>query len=399
MKSGIETEPAAYRFFRLLVHNLYEVLARNKVAVLFQKCKAWIIEGTVPGAGGGQTTRILVTEGGGQRAYISRLFFGTDFKCRYIGRHRLWQLVSPNSGWAKDCDAVVVGSTHRLDGIHPFKAAFCIPCWIDGCVDLRQNPEEFFRHSRNGKYNLKRILNADFQVSFTNDLDGFNHFYHKMYRPYILNVYNDTAQIQAYDSLKKRFLQSGELLILKDNSQAIAGMLMLFRNEIAIAHKLGVLDGNIRTARSGATSALYYYGMQRAHALGYTKLRLGGSRPFLSDGVLNFKLNCCDMQVDHYSSDAYFFMKFMRMSAGVRCFLMNNPFVCVDHDGMTVASFTPDLEDRRNVKRLQKIGSHCKIARQKIYAIGVDAQQDACHFPSGSNCIRITDDPHPISAI
>lgn len=397
MKSGIETEPAAHRFFRLLAYHLYEALAHNNVAVLFQKRKAWIIEGSVPGCD--QTTRILVSEGGGQRAYISRLFFGSNFRCRSIGRHRLWLIVSPNSGWTRDCDAVVVGSRHRLDGIHLFKAAFCIPCWIDGCVDLRKSPGAFFRHSRNGRYNLKRILKADFQVSFTNDLVAFNHFYHRMYRPYILNVYNDTAQIQAYESLKKRFLQSGELLILGDDSQVIAGMLLLYEDETAIAHKLGVLNGNIRIARSGATSALYYYGMRRAHALGYQKLRLGGSRPFLSDGVLKFKLNCCDMQVDHYSSDAYFFIKFIRMSEGVRCFLMNNPFVCVDHGSMTVASFAPDLEDNQNVNRLQKLGSHCKISHQKIYGIGDDTQPDACHFPSGSNCIRITDDPHPISAI
>lgn len=389
MKSGIEREPAAYRFFRSLLHNMYEVLADNLIASLFLKRKAWIAEGKVPGCD--QTTRILVSEDSGQRGYVCRMFFGLDFKCRCIGRHRLWRLVSPNSSLTKDCDAVIVGSKHQLNASHPIKAAFCIPCWVDGCVDLRKDPDEFFQNSRSARYNLRKVLRAEFEVSYAKDLSSFNLFYHKMYRPYILNVYNDAAQIEEYDSLKESFLKYGELLLLEQSSQVIGGLLMLQRNGIAIAYKLGILDGDIRTARNGTTSALYYYSMKRANALGFKKMRLGGSRAFLSDGVLKFKLDCCDMQIDHYSSDAYFLLKFLRMSEGVRHYLLKNSFVHIDRGKMTVASFTPDLQDRKRVNRLKKSGSRCQIARQKIYCIGEDDRHDTCLFPSGAKCIQVTD--------
>lgn len=388
MKSGIKTEPAMHRFFQQPLHCLHDVMAKNKVAALFQKRKAWIVEGTVPGCD--QTTRMLISAVRGQRAYIIKMFFGSDYKWRCSGPHRLWQLISLNSESTKSYDVVVIGSRYQLTAFPPFRNAFCIPCWIDGCVDLRKNTEEFFCHSKNARYNLRRILKADFQVSYVNDLSSFNYFYYKMYRPYILNVYNDAAQIQGHDSLKQSYLDGGELLLLKANSQVIGGMLMLLRNDIAITHRLGILDGNIRTARNGAVSALFYYGMRRANALGYKKLRLGGSRSFLRDGLLRFKLDICNMMIDHYSTNAYFYIKFVKMSEGVRCFLINNPFICLDHGTMAIISFTQDLEDCRKVNRLKKSASRCKLARHRIYGIGEKDSQDACHFPSGLKCLQVT---------
>jgi hypothetical protein len=107
-----------------------------------------------------------------------------------------------------------------------------------------------------------------------------------MYVAYLRKRFEDAIIV------KKVFFQNylsecGELLFLKKDDQIVAGALFDHVGDRYILLTLGLTDE--KYVREGATAALYYYGIKRAQEKGATSFDYGLSRPFIFDGVLNYK--------------------------------------------------------------------------------------------------------------
>ena len=79
------------------------------------------------------------------------------------------------------------------------------------------------------------------------------------------------------------------MILIKFKDQEIAGSLIAYKGHNARLWCFGIKDANPDYVKMGAFGALYYFSFQYLKNKGFKQVGVGGSRPFLNDGVLNYK--------------------------------------------------------------------------------------------------------------
>ncbi|HWR72226.1 MAG TPA: GNAT family N-acetyltransferase, partial [Nitrospirota bacterium] len=170
---------------------------------------------------------------------------------------------------------------------------------------------------------------------------AFEYFYSNMYLPYIKNRYGDRAFPMSHEDMVGK-LGCSELLFLTVRGERVAGDILLYEGDRARAWSTGVKDGDFSYVKAGAMKALDYLRYQYLAERGYKALHMGGSRPFLLDGVLRHKRELRVRVSDH--TKRYFSLSFTEGSVGAGAFLANNPFVYESQGTYRGALFIdPDL--------------------------------------------------------
>jgi hypothetical protein len=216
-----------------------------------------------------------------------------------------------------------------------------IPSWIDGQVDIAAERASLFR-SRNKSLqsDLSRIRRHNLHCEATQSLSQFDDFYHNMYLPYITRAHGDRSKVMTYGYVRTEFQKRRaftELLLIKQDQEFIAGVLIHYSKRRARLLTLGVKDGNPDYIDRGAVGAAYHFAIQRLADKGHTKIDLGGSRPFLKDGVLRYKRKW-HQRVSSRKGPA-FLVKVLCQTPGLRGFFANNPFAYKDAAGLQGAVF------------------------------------------------------------
>ena len=110
--------------------------------------------------------------------------------------------------------------------------------------------------------------------------------------------------------------------------------------------ELGVVPGDRVAAQVGKSSdalALYLASLQRARELGYDRLGIGMSRPFLNDGLLRYKRKW-GLRLNGEFGRGGVWLRFKPDSESARSFLCNNPFLHVSRGNIHGACFTGATE-------------------------------------------------------
>ena len=128
--------------------------------------------------------------------------------------------------------------------------------------------------------------NTGSDILYKKIFDALKFFYEKMHVPYIKKRYGNDANIESFNVFEK-ILKNGELMFIKLNGENVAGELYEINGDICFMHKKGVLNEN--HVKSGAMLAAYYFPILRAKEKNLKMVDLGGSKPFLLDGVLQHK--------------------------------------------------------------------------------------------------------------
>jgi len=118
---------------------------------------------------------------------------------------------------------------------------------------------------------------------------SFEIFYHSMYLPYVKSRYNETAIIMSPGEFKA-LSKTSSVLLIKNEDDFIAGVLMERDRAGFYIKILGIKDGNWEYVQSGAIGAIYYFSILEARKRGDSKLRIGATKPFLNDGLTRFKI-------------------------------------------------------------------------------------------------------------
>jgi len=273
------------------------------------------------------------------------------------------------NGYHKTCSFSVIQTGWKSDKFIRSKRMFCVPTWVFGSVDLTADFDAQLRNNKSAKRNLRKVKNGHFEVEVSSDPLLFEEFYYKMYQPYIYKRYGECAIDMSYNRLKGQFVNGSEILFVIKESQRIAGTMICYKDDNTVAYELGVRDGDFRWVEQGAISALYFNTINYCRSKGIKKLSLGGSRPFLSDGVLNYKLRNWNMKVDDYSKTFYFLIKQHRQSNFAQDFLSKNPFISLKNGDMVVNTFYLKKDKENNVTKdteakfikygLPKVDVHC----------------------------------------
>lgn len=322
----------------------------------------WTVEGEEKGSG--LPLSIACALSGENKKYMLALIFGNSYRERSLGRVWLWTIAAAAPAPSHSLVLVEVDESHIrfVEGM----GWFLIPNWVLGKVELPRDAGALRKVSRN----LRRLRRHDFRFEVTRDPRLFDDFYHNMYLPYIAQRFGDGADISSYEYLKAGF-DSCELLLVKDQDTSIAGQLILYEPRGPHLWEMGVRDGNRDYVAGGAVgSAVFHFSLEYLQDNGHTKAWLGWSRPFLRDGVLQFKRSWSQRIADN--GNRRFALKVLSPTPAAQAFLCNNPFVFKSGDcffgAVFVAGDAPLVAE--DIVQIDKDYFHDGLSRLFIYPLG-----------------------------
>ena len=116
--------------------------------------------------------------------------------------------------------------------------------------------------------------------------------------------------------------------------------------------------------------ALSHFGLQHLENKGYKKASLGYSRPFLHDGILQFKKKWSQRLVT--ADDEGFALKVLSRTPAAKAFLCHNPFIFRRRGKFFAAVFVygdrPPTDEE--IRAIHSDYSYAGLARLFIYCLG-----------------------------
>jgi hypothetical protein len=301
--------------------------------------QVWRLEGRERTSG---TPLVIVFAGQFEnKNYVAHLAFADSPVEQALGPRWLWTLLPPKRKWKSDgVDVRIIELYENQRRWLKERFQFFVPIWIGSELDLqravaRQNS------SKNARNDLRRMRKNETAFEVTKNRDAFEYFYSNMYLPYIKNRYGNRAFPMSHEEMVGK-LGCAELLFVTVHGERVAGDILLYEDDRARAWSAGVKDGDPSYVKAGAMRALDYLRSQYLAERGYKALHMGGSRPFLLDGVLRHKRELRARISDH--TKRYFSLSLTAGSAGAKAFIANNPFIYENKGTYRGAIFIePDL--------------------------------------------------------
>jgi hypothetical protein len=319
----------------------------------------------------GEPLRMLLLGRGIDRNYILQRAFRPGFE--ESGAKGRWLFELPGLIDRTRADLVVACDAAARNGWFSGERGFFLPRWIGGGVRL-DDALSLLKTSDNVKADLARIRKYKLSFEVSNDPVRYRWFHERMYAPYIASVYGKAGAIASLKEVEASVGRSLLMFVLRDG-EPISGQILLFEGDTARGWALGVLDGRRELTKVGAVSALYVFGIQAMAERGFKYLSFGGSRPFVDDGVLQFKKKW--RIVIRQASPTGFLISHFRDCSGARAFVDNNPFIHQQPGGeLRAAVFVSDPR-RLDVDRLRETLRKCQLkglASVDLYDTDLDLQ-------------------------
>lgn len=253
----------------------------------------------------------------------------------------VWKLKKFVKGITADNDLVMVEMANRIVS-HFLRNinGFDVPRWLKTYIDIK--------YSLAYKRRVKEICRLNRKNAFTFEkavaVEDFDFFYHRMYEPYIKSRYRETAVIEKYKPMLKEFTDRNSVIyFLLQNGSRIAGMYVGYIKGVPHGHALGVLDGSSEILKSGVTAPLYYFALEEHYRKGENIMTLGGTSPFLNDGLTRFKLSLRAKISDVTQQDSIMLKIIPSGTDEIRKFLKSNPFVFMEDKKMFCAVFSDEI--------------------------------------------------------
>ena len=287
--------------------------------------------------------------------YFRNLVISDDYSDKYLGKMWLWSLIYYTWRFQKKHDLIIIKSKMKISNLFRSKKRFVIPDWISCEIDLTSDLRSQSISKHTFKNNVRKINKSNFAYTISKDPFHFQFFYNNMYLPYLANRHGSLGLEISLERMKRSF-EDGELLLIKDGQEIIAGVLIDYKmmNGIPRTAQLGILNGDFQYVKKGALIATYYYTIEYLREKSHKKLSLGVARSFINDGLLNQKLSW-GANIVCETSNA-FLLCVLSHKKCVETFLLNNPFICIEKKGLSLAPFT-----KKNSNPDKKFAKYRKI--------------------------------------
>jgi hypothetical protein len=117
-------------------------------------------------------------------------------------------------------------------------------------------------------------------------------------------------------------------MCIKENGMTVGMSLFSTSGEQLFLLRVGLLTGNNEYRQHGVLGASYYFSIIEGQKMGCKIIDLGGSRPFLTDGVTCFKVGLgAEFESNSSNQDELIWFSINKDSAAATEFIKNNPFM------------------------------------------------------------------------
>jgi hypothetical protein len=146
------------------------------------------------------------------------------------------------------------------------------------------------RWTDSAKNNIRRIRRAGFTCDLQQHRCYVREFYSQMFRPSMAIRHGAEAYLSRRRDLEGLLTAAGgEMMRVMQNGRWVAASVNQSSAEGYRLCKLGWINGDAELLRAGVVSAIYWFNIQRAAALGSSRILFGSVVPCLEDGLLRHK--------------------------------------------------------------------------------------------------------------
>ncbi len=276
----------------------------------------------------GQPISILYFGEGQSLEYLKTLFFRSVTHESLIEQYSLLDAMRGVGAIPKGYDLRICEFTPRIENFLPKKSQFKIPEWIEQEISLTGNWEDVVsRFRKNTKStDLRLVRKYKYAWDVVIDLPALTYFYKELYLPYVNQRFQKAVQT-VDDEWLIAVAEKGGLLRILNKDQVIAGAVLYRHKHFLDWVWVGALMQNGHDLNKGVFSSLYYHSIKYAHDEKFPKIKLGGSRPFLTDGVYRFKRKWGARVVRGRYNDTSLYIDFNFHSQVCRQWLEDSAFI------------------------------------------------------------------------
>jgi hypothetical protein len=251
---------------------------------------------------------------------------------------------------ASGADITAVGCLDQQARRLPRARSLVLPMRLSLAVPVQAEIDEVCRRvSRKDRQQYARERERrSWTVEVGTGADDFAHFYRRMHQPTMRRRHGEATRSESARTAYECLFRHGVLLFLCESGRPVAGMLCRLEpaRRTLVIRLAGVLDGADVHYRSGTHMAMYLGVLEWAAINGIESVNLSGCEPFLSKGILQFKRKLhpvVELPANHFGGKRMW-LAVHRDSHTVRDFLVDNPPVAVDCDGLLWATYFHDRD-------------------------------------------------------
>lgn len=266
-----------------------------------------------------------------KKNYFVRLFLEDNYHQTFLGRRLFWKIPGLIKSGKNDFVISEI-SRIKMDRFMRYKG-YILPELVLMRINIDRPVSEIFNKNTTDFPNvIRRIRKYNLTYEILNDKESLNCFIEKLYLPYMTNRHGDEALIEDLNKVWESS-SSPFLMAIREDGIIVAKSIMRKSGDCLCFRQLGILDGNEDYLRHGVIGALYYFGILEGQKMKCHYFDVGGTRPFLSDGLTKYKMGLGAEFVSDYSSrKEYLWFGVNEQSAEAENFMKNNPFLYLNKD-------------------------------------------------------------------
>ncbi len=262
--------------------------------------------------------------------YVNLMLDGNNHHT-FLGRRLFWEI--PNLLKSNNLD-MIVSEISPITLNHFLKCnGYLVPEWITMKINIDRPMSEICnRHVSDFSDVIRKIRKHKLTYEILKEKESFEHFYNKFYLPYIAKRHGEEAWIEDLNVMWSSS-PSPFLIAIKEDGVIVAEAIIKKSEESLFLLRLGLLDGIDEYRRHGAIGAIYYFSILEAQKMGCRVMNVGGTRPFLTDGLTKYKIGLgAEIVSDYNIKKNYLWLGVNEHSIVAKEFILNNPFMHLNKD-------------------------------------------------------------------
>lgn len=261
-------------------------------------------------------------------SYFLEHALGKDYSKMHFGNVSVNAVINQLARKGIQADVYLQPTVMRFNRTN-FKSLI-VPYWAEFDVDLEgKDFENKYASFQKVRYYTRKAGFTPVWPTMTPAL--IQEFYQEMVVPFIQARKGDKAMKFTQGYFEGIANKNGKFLFLERDGKRVAGMVLLM-GEVPMYHTIGIRMGDAKDHfADGAFKSLFYFAHIQMQKMGYKRVTVGGSRPFLNDPSFIFKVQIgCEPVKNRILRDEIVLLSILSDSPKVRNWLMANSFISLD---------------------------------------------------------------------
>jgi hypothetical protein len=280
--------PRCGRQFGNELASLARLIVRTTRTLFFSRLQVRLLQGVEKSSR--QTIRMAYVGDDTSYHYLVNLFFSEPPETR-VSRGLSWPHLSAElRTLSQAVDLSVLDLEFPLPLLIRHWKCLNVPRWVKQRVPIGDTWEEVSgRIGRKTRREAQRIIKKfDFRSRVVEGCRAAEHFYDRLYLPYIRQRHGHAAEIVGRERFIRECQRSQVIQLLQGDNVVAAVAVRLSNRQMTLAWT--GIDTELPPAqRLGAADALDFFSLIYAYQCGCSHMDMGHSRACLDDGVLRYK--------------------------------------------------------------------------------------------------------------